>query len=71
MRRSGRRAARSGAVYDQGLRAYMLGIYNHMTLALAISGACRAWRVHARVTTILGVNGHGLTLTALRAGCSM
>ncbi|MHB2165494.1 Bax inhibitor-1/YccA family protein [Alsobacter sp. R-9] len=25
------------AEYDMGLRAYMLGIYNHMTLALAIS----------------------------------
>jgi hypothetical protein len=25
-------------VYDQGLRSYMIGIYNHMTLALAISG---------------------------------
>src|SRR5580704_7360318 len=25
------------AQYDAGLRAYMLGIYNHMTLALAIS----------------------------------
>jgi FtsH-binding integral membrane protein len=30
--------ARTGAAeYDMGLRAYMLGIYNHMTLALAIS----------------------------------
>jgi len=30
--------ARAGAAeYDMGLRAYMLGIYNHMTLALAIS----------------------------------
>ena len=30
--------ARVGAAeYDMGLRAYMLGIYNHMTLALAIS----------------------------------
>ena len=25
-------------VYDQGLRAYMLGIYNHMALGLGISG---------------------------------
>jgi FtsH-binding integral membrane protein len=33
----GSTAARSGAVYDQGLRSYMLGIYNHMTLALAVS----------------------------------
>ena len=30
--------ARSGAAeIDQGLRSYMLGIYNHMTLALALS----------------------------------
>lgn len=33
----GSTAVRSGAAYDQGLRSYMLGIYNHMTLALAIS----------------------------------
>jgi hypothetical protein len=31
-------ARAEGAVYDQGLRSYMLGIYNHMVLALAISG---------------------------------
>ena len=32
------RVARAGTVeYDLGLRAYMLGIYNYMTLALAIS----------------------------------
>jgi FtsH-binding integral membrane protein len=36
--RWGSPAARTGtAEYDMGLRAYMLGIYNHMTLALAIS----------------------------------
>jgi FtsH-binding integral membrane protein len=29
--------ARAGIEYDQGLRSYMLGIYNNMTLALAIS----------------------------------
>lgn len=28
----------SAAQYDQGLRSYMLGIYNHMSVALAISG---------------------------------
>lgn len=28
----------SAAQYDQGLRSYMLGIYNHMAIALAISG---------------------------------
>jgi FtsH-binding integral membrane protein len=36
--RWGTGVARAGtAEYDQGLRSYMLGIYNHMTLALAIS----------------------------------
>lgn len=36
-------ASRVGAAeYDQGLRSYMLGIYNHMTLALGIS-ALVAW----------------------------
>jgi uncharacterized protein len=29
----------SAAQYDQGLRSYMLGIYNHMSVALAVSGA--------------------------------
>lgn len=28
----------SAAQYDAGLRSYMLGIYNHMAIALAISG---------------------------------
>jgi uncharacterized protein len=35
------------AQYDAGLRAYMLGIYNHMTLGLAISAllAVGAWKM--------------------------
>ena len=38
-------AARAGtAEYDLGLRSYMLGIYNYMTLALAVS-ALIAWGV--------------------------
>ena len=33
------RAARAGAAeIDQGLRTYMLGVYNHMVLGLAITG---------------------------------
>lgn len=31
-------AGAGAAVYDQGLRSYMIGIYNHMVLGLAISG---------------------------------
>jgi len=30
--------ARSGAVVDQGLRAYMIGVYNYMTLGLGVTG---------------------------------
>ncbi|MGI9350519.1 MAG: Bax inhibitor-1/YccA family protein [Rhizobiaceae bacterium] len=31
-------ASRSGVVYDEGLRSYMLGIYNYMALALGVTG---------------------------------
>jgi FtsH-binding integral membrane protein len=34
--------ARSGAVVDQGLRAYMIGVYNYMTLGLGVTGLV-AW----------------------------
>ena len=36
--RYGGTAARAGAAVDQGLRSYMLGVYNHMTLGLAVTG---------------------------------
>ena len=36
--RWGGTAARAGADVDQGLRAYMLGVYNNMVLGLAITG---------------------------------
>ena len=36
--RSGRIAARAGAAVDQGLRTYMLGVYNNMMLGLGITG---------------------------------
>jgi len=36
--RFGNTAAQSAAEYDQGLRSYMLGIYNYMALALAFTG---------------------------------
>ena len=36
--RFGTAAAQSSAEYDQGLRSYMLGIYNYMALALAVTG---------------------------------
>ena len=36
--RPGAGYARSGAVVDQGLRAYMIGVYNYMTLGLGVTG---------------------------------
>ncbi len=36
--RYGGRAARAGAAIDQGLRSYMLGVYNNMVLGLAVTG---------------------------------
>ena len=36
--RSGAGIARSGVAVDQGLRAYMIGVYNYMTLGLGVTG---------------------------------
>ena len=36
--RYGAGLARSGVAVDQGLRAYMLGVYNYMTLGLGVTG---------------------------------
>ena len=41
--RPGAGYARSGAAVDQGLRAYMIGVYNYMTLGLGVTGLA-AWR---------------------------
>ncbi len=43
------------ATIDQGLRSYMLGIYNHMTIGLAITGLVALGAYMMAVTT--GVNG--------------
>ena len=36
--RPGAGYARSGVAVDQGLRAYMIGVYNYMTLGLGVTG---------------------------------
>ena len=36
--RPGAGIARSGVAVDQGLRAYMIGVYNYMTLGLGVTG---------------------------------
>ena len=41
--------AQAGAVIDEGLRAYMLRVYNMMALGLAITlGVLIAYRAHRR-----------------------
>ncbi|HZZ61202.1 MAG TPA: Bax inhibitor-1/YccA family protein [Roseiarcus sp.] len=58
--RSGAGYARSGAVVDQGLRAYMLGVYNYMTLGLGVTGLV-AWGAFQLGTQQLGDGRLGLT----------
>ena len=36
--RVGAGLARSGVAVDQGLRAYMIGVYNYMTVGLGVTG---------------------------------
>ena len=48
-------AAVDQAVFDQGLRAYMLGVYNYMTTALAVTG------LTAFGTKMLTISDAGLT----------
>ncbi len=43
--------AQRGAAYDAGLRAYMLGVYNYMSLGLAITGVLALAMYMLSVTT--------------------
>jgi FtsH-binding integral membrane protein len=72
--RLGAGVARSGAgAVDQGLRAYMLGIYNYMTLGLGVTGLVAFFAYKAAVVEdasghIAGLTdfGHAIYATALR-----
>ncbi len=48
-------ATRSSAQVDQGLRSYMLGVYNYMTIGLAITGLTAIGTNMMAVTTSNGV----------------
>jgi FtsH-binding integral membrane protein len=72
--RLGAGVARSGAgAIDQGLRAYMLGIYNYMTMGLGVTGlvaygAYKAAVVEGAAGQIVGLTdfGHAIYASALR-----
>jgi len=52
--------AQPGAVVDQGLRAYMIGVYNYMTLGLGVTGLV-AYAAFALGTVDVGGGRLGLT----------
>ena len=60
--RYGGRAGRAGAAVDQGLRSYMLGVYNNMVLGLALTGLV------ALGTNMLAVAPAGSTAYRLSSG---
>jgi FtsH-binding integral membrane protein len=59
--RYGAGLARSGVAVDQGLRAYMIGVYNYMTLGLGVTGLV-AYAAFA-FGTILNESGRVIGLT--------
>ena len=70
--RPGAGYARSGAVVDQGLRAYMIGVYNYMTLGLGVTGLV-AYAAFALGTVSVGDGrlaltdfGHAIYVSPLR-----
>ena len=70
--RPGAGYARSGAVVDQGLRSYMIGVYNYMTLGLGVTGLV-AWAAFAFGTVqtetgrlALTQFGHAIYVSPLR-----
>ena len=70
--RYGAGIARSGAAVDQGLRAYMIGVYNYMTLGLGVTGLV-AYAAFALGTVQVGDGrlrltefGHAIYVSPLR-----
>src|ERR1700758_262183 len=70
--RYGAGLARSGVAVDQGLRAYMIGVYNYMTLGLGVTGLV-AYAAFALGTVSVGDGrlaltdfGHAIYVSPLR-----
>jgi uncharacterized protein len=71
--RYGAGVARSGVAVDQGLRAYMIGVYNYMTLGLGVTGllalgAFKLGVVEDAAGRITGLTdfGHAIYVSPLR-----
>lgn len=56
----------SSATYDQGLRNYMLGVYNYMALGLALTGLVAFW-VSTSPTILHAIFGTGLHYVVMLA----
>ena len=59
--RYGTTAARDRVAVDEGLRAYMLGVYNYMTIGLAITGAVALGTFMLAVATDPATGARSLT----------
>ena len=57
------RSSASEAIIDQGLRAYMLKVYNYMASGLALTGLIAYMLFQA--TAVIGPNGEIVGLTSL------
>jgi len=61
-----RAGTQAGVEIDQGLRAFMLGVYNYMTLGLAITGLA-AFAINRLAVVQTGALGRGIELTGFGA----
>ena len=59
--RVGAGLAGSPAAIDQGLRSYMLGVYNYMTLGLGLTGVVAFFAY--KLGVVESASGHILSLT--------
>ena len=70
--RAGAGIARPGVAVDQGLRAYMIGVYNYMTLGLGVTGLVAYAAFHlgtvqsATAASRLTDFGHAIYVSPLR-----
>ncbi len=66
--RYGSTAARAGVAVDEGLRAYMLGVYNYMAIGLAVTGLFALGVYMLSVTGDVSLAAKGASGAAIRMG---